>query len=649
MELEHSLLEVVEVPAKEVEQEPKLDEGDGHSLTPLSTSFSCNHFALAKPSTPIHLPEVANEDLHRPLTSLNCAQGPYVLGDGVCHTTFSLLPLLRELPRQSRKSLLNDVIDLSPTRNLERAGRINWHAGCAMLVALRTESDGNCLAHAAALGCWGVHDRKLLLRSAIRSFLINDPASKEGRVHPVMARGTGGKRLVRLIRKSWEEELGKYGVQLEKGALDSEWAVLAKQAENSTMENGLTSAGGLCQGRDLKDHDSFAYLEAAHIYVLAHVLRRPIIVLATDWVDAKGRQLALAEEIAGVYLPLELPRQNCSRMPLVLAYDNFHFSPLLPVDPSLPSYLPLVTSSARPDELLPMPFYVPGERNKHLRAAVLKHYLACTVLADGVLAASIQHPEAPKEPRMSPFSAASFPADGLLSLLLSNIIEEEEFQLGKMRERGGAFPRKISAAVQSRRRSDSSPPRPLSLSSLPVLSARENSGKQQHQEAGQGLPQGRKDLRGQQREQRHLQNKAQERKGQNQATTRQEKQQHQRKQNQEICKSSSCSSLGRRATSLGDSSVPVKIYGNGDQDSCNDGLVKDQPTFTQQLYENKELVMALKLYWQSKQEDRQSRRQVRSSSSTMTSTAPSPPKTVSTPPAVQPVDATAIRLPLPSG
>lgn len=96
MELEHSLLEVVEAPAKEVEQEPKLDEGDGHSLTSPSTSFSCSHFALAKPSTPIHLPEVANEDLHRPLTSLNCAQGSYVLGDGVCHMTFSLLP--RPLP-----------------------------------------------------------------------------------------------------------------------------------------------------------------------------------------------------------------------------------------------------------------------------------------------------------------------------------------------------------------------------------------------------------------------------------------------------------------------------------------------------------------------------------------------------------------------
>lgn len=75
---------------------------------------------------------------------------------------------------------------------------------------------------------------------------------------------------------------------------------------------------------------------------LAHVLRRPIVVLATDWSDSTGRTLVSGDEIGGIYLPLQLPRSLCWSSPVVLAFDSFHFSPLLPLgDPKQPARVPL--------------------------------------------------------------------------------------------------------------------------------------------------------------------------------------------------------------------------------------------------------------------------------------------------------------------
>jgi hypothetical protein len=50
------------------------------------------------------------------------------------------------------------------------------------------------------------------------------------------------------------------------------------------------------------DRRTYAYLEAAHVWILAHVLRRPVVVFADDWVDSRGRLIAAAEEIAGALL-----------------------------------------------------------------------------------------------------------------------------------------------------------------------------------------------------------------------------------------------------------------------------------------------------------------------------------------------------------
>lgn len=73
-------------------------------------------------------------------------------------------------------------------------------------------------------------------------------------------------------------------------------------------------------------------LEEFHVFVLAHVLQRPIIVVAdTILKDSSGDALAPIP-FPGIYLPLEV--QTCFKSPLLLTYDAAHFSALVPMEQS---------------------------------------------------------------------------------------------------------------------------------------------------------------------------------------------------------------------------------------------------------------------------------------------------------------------------
>jgi len=75
-------------------------------------------------------------------------------------------------------------------------------------------------------------------------------------------------------------------------------------------------------------------LEEFHVFVLAHVLRRPIIVVAERMLkDSSGSALAPIP-FAGIYLPLECKPSKCHRSPLLLAYHASHFSALVCMQPT---------------------------------------------------------------------------------------------------------------------------------------------------------------------------------------------------------------------------------------------------------------------------------------------------------------------------
>lgn len=76
---------------------------------------------------------------------------------------------------------------------------------------------------------------------------------------------------------------------------------------------------------DLKERSGRdgAFLTQIHLFVLAHVIRRPIVVYAhTEQDDSPCR-------FRGIYLPLEWPEAECEKIPILLGYHQSHFVPLV--------------------------------------------------------------------------------------------------------------------------------------------------------------------------------------------------------------------------------------------------------------------------------------------------------------------------------
>ena len=84
---------------------------------------------------------IAREERGSPQSPLGGGSGklprPTVMGD-TYHATLSLYPILTGAgSNQQRCGFLEAVVDAGPTRRLEKAGALNWHAECPYLVALK--------------------------------------------------------------------------------------------------------------------------------------------------------------------------------------------------------------------------------------------------------------------------------------------------------------------------------------------------------------------------------------------------------------------------------------------------------------------------------------------------------------------------------
>ena len=158
---------------------------------------------------------------------------------------------------------------------------------------------------------WGFHDRELILRTALHR-LLTSGIEKEG------------------IRRRW-----KYQTQLrnmEAGGLtfspeewDFEWSDVIRIATNRPRQQPTTAS--LHRYSSLRIR--YESLEEIHIFALAHVLRRPVIVISDKVLkDMTGEDLAPIY-FGGIYLPLDINPTACYKSPVVLAYDASHFSPLV--------------------------------------------------------------------------------------------------------------------------------------------------------------------------------------------------------------------------------------------------------------------------------------------------------------------------------
>lgn len=111
----------------------------------------------------------------------------------------------------------------------------------------------------------------------------------------------------------------------------------------------------MCFSNTSCDPVVYESLEEFHVFVLAHVLQRPIIVVADTVLKDSGGEALAPIPFGGIYLPLECEAKMCYRSPLLLTYDAAHFSALVPMEQEVsPDDKPFLPSKCNIDLQLPM-------------------------------------------------------------------------------------------------------------------------------------------------------------------------------------------------------------------------------------------------------------------------------------------------------
>lgn len=147
-----------------------------------------------------------------------------------------------------------------------------------------TSGDGNCLLHAASLAMWGLHDRQLAMRKALHALLESIPESPSSAL---------------WRRWRWEQACAnrRYGLILSDDEWSREWRALLKLSSAAPRHNAAAIAD-----EDTSSNMYFESLEEFHVLLLAHVLRRPIIIVSDTMLhDVDGEPLSPIP-FGGIYL-----------------------------------------------------------------------------------------------------------------------------------------------------------------------------------------------------------------------------------------------------------------------------------------------------------------------------------------------------------
>lgn len=215
------------------------------------------------------------------------------------HATFSLPADIEELPLALQEQLYEELLDRDAQKQLEiPPPALNWSLEIterlgSRLMVLWNRSAGDCLLDSAMQATWGVFDRDNTLRRALADSLH---------------------QCGHFFYPRWKEneiiQAAMLHYTVSEAQLEEDWSTLLS----------LASQPG-------------SSLEQLHIFTLAHILRRPIIVYGVKYVKSfRGEDIGYAR-FEGVYLPLLWEQSFCITSPIALGYTRGHFSALVPTEP----------------------------------------------------------------------------------------------------------------------------------------------------------------------------------------------------------------------------------------------------------------------------------------------------------------------------
>ena len=210
-----------------------------------------------------------------------------------------MLPPLDQYPPDFQEFAYAQIINRDTQGSLEDDRCLNWCTGTTNLVPLYTLGDGNCLLHAASLAMWGFSDRDYILRKAVSHALLN----------------CHNNTLSERWKKTRENDNLRLGYHLDPHQWTAEWEEVVRQASAEAAP-----------GKSLDG------LEEFHVFVLANILRRPIIMYAAPKLLLLEGLTLQRVEFYGIYLPLLWDKSACKKYPLPIAYHFGHFSALAVIE-----------------------------------------------------------------------------------------------------------------------------------------------------------------------------------------------------------------------------------------------------------------------------------------------------------------------------
>ncbi|OWF55126.1 Tumor necrosis factor alpha-induced protein 3 [Mizuhopecten yessoensis] len=269
------------------------------------------------------------------------------------------LPALYLFQSEFKQQYIISVCDLDMKNDLKTAKVINWCNGVKNLYPITTTGDGNCLVHAVSLALWGIEDSEQFLRTLLYLTLSEVDAS--------LSNGMSSK-----IQHRWkyvQDEIKKqhpreFNYDITSLDLRSEWDNVVRAA-GDVLEPGTQTAG-----------TPYPSLEGVHIFALANLLKRPIIVLAERTVRSVYGNSMQENCLFGIYLPLEVKHSDVCKTPIILGYSLNHFAPLVTQanspdgEGSSQSILPLIMEDYT---TLPVRFLLREE--EHKAADLMKKYM----------------------------------------------------------------------------------------------------------------------------------------------------------------------------------------------------------------------------------------------------------------------------------
>ncbi|GCC18515.1 hypothetical protein chiPu_0020822 [Chiloscyllium punctatum] len=246
----------------------------------------------------VKLRAAISEDIVRPTSAK-----PFIHHLNKLHEYTLHLCSTRGYQRRFRRMVEQALFDEEIYKTLQEARVLNWCREVRKQFPLKVPGEGNSLLHSISLYMWGVQDTDLVLQKTFHEALVKAHDANFKLRFQTEYRTDQGFLDPALLHqpKIW----------------DQEW-------QNVIESSNPGSPAG---------HPLANIYQDVHIFVLANIVRRPIVVVVGN---SKGSSKSVSERMtsspAGIYLPLHWPPHLCYSYPILLSYAHQYFTPLISVN-----------------------------------------------------------------------------------------------------------------------------------------------------------------------------------------------------------------------------------------------------------------------------------------------------------------------------